>query len=325
MSFIAIDIGGSSIKSCRVEQNGGRFRLASQVCTTPLKLNEFSEIKDVVLGICRKELKDGADSVIGISTCGSVDNAGVVINDDHFKNYCNISWSDLLVREFGDVRVCTVNDGRASAWGEYSVAATKVVTHVHVVVGTGIGGGVIHNGELLSGDSGQAGYIGHIKVAPLETPICGCGKMGCVESLASARGIVAMYVNYSGSDRRLPVDVDFGNLLCRFKEDRQNIVDALKKSGYWLGVALGNVMNVLNPQLVTIGGGVVVATNNVVKDNSLGENPYFMGVNEGIHYAAYHRVETTGVVKVGVLGNTAGLLGVASLAFSKVCRPNLKE
>ena len=271
MSFIAIDIGGSSIKSCRVKQDEGSFSLSSQVSTTPLKLNEFSEIKDIVFGICRKELKDGADPVIGISTSGSVDNNGTVISAGHFKNYCNIRWADLLAHEFGDVRVCTVNDGRASAWGEYSVTATKAITHVHVVVGTGIGGGVIHKGDLLKGDSGQAGYIGHIKVSPLETPICSCGKMGCVESLASAPGVVATYTN-SGNDLRLSTDIDFENLLRRFKEDPQNIADSLKKSGYWLGVALGNVMNVLNPQLVTIGGGVVVATNNVTEDNSLDED-----------------------------------------------------
>ena len=324
MSFIAIDIGGSSIKSCRVKQDKSSFCLSSDVCTTPLQSNDFYEIKDIVLSICRKELKDGVEPVIGISTSGSVDNDGTVISAGLFKNYCNVRWVDLLTREFDSVRVCTINDGRASAWGEYSVTATKANTHVHAVIGTGIGGGVIHNGDLLKGDSGQAGYIGHIKVSPLETPVCSCGKMGCVESLASARGIVATYAK-SSNKIKLPADIDFEKLLQRYKEDPQKINDSLQKSGYWLGVALGNVMNVLNPQLVTIGGGVIVATSKIAEENSLDDNPYFVGVKEGVHYATHRRVEATGVIKAGVLGNTAGLIGAASLAFSKADLPSSKK
>ncbi len=321
MNLIAIDIGGSSIKSCRVKHVESTFCLASQVKTTNLASNEFSEIKETVLRICQNELDNGAEPIIGISTSGSVDNNGTVISAGHFKSYCNIRWADLLAQKFGNVQVCTVNDGRASAWGEYSATIDKAFTHVHVVVGTGIGGGVIHNGELLKGDSGQAGYIGHIKVTPLETPICSCGKMGCVESLASARGIVA---EYSKLDNvlKFPTDINFENLLQNYEEDFMNINTVLEKSGYWLGVALGNVMNVLNPQLVTIGGGVVVAISNAVKDK---DNPYFLGVKEGVHYATHRRVEATGSIKAGVLGNTAGLIGAASLAFSKADPPSKKQ
>jgi len=324
MAFIAIDIGGSSIKSCRVKQVRNGFELSSDVRTIPLSSNEFSEIKNIVLDICQNELENGAEPVVGISTSGSVDNNGTVVSAGHFKDYCNVRWADLLACEFGDVRVATVNDGRASAWGEYSVTAEKANTHVHVVIGTGIGGGVIHRGDLLKGDSGQAGYIGHIKVSPSETPKCSCGKMGCVETLASAPGIVSTYLK-SDNELNLPTDIGFEELLCRFNEDPQNIIIALKKSGYWLGVALGNVMNVLNPQLVTIGGGVVVATSNITKENSLYENPYFAGVTDGVHYATHRRVEATGDVRAGVLGNTAGLIGAASLAFSKADRPNLES
>ena len=324
MSFIAIDIGGSSIKSCRVKQDGRSFSLSSQVSTISLKSNNYLEIKEIVLDICRAELKKGAERIIGISTSGTVDNNGTVISAGHFINYCNVRWVDLLTFELGNVQVCTVNDGRASAWGEYSVTEVRPKTHVHVVVGTGIGGGVIHDGDLLKGDSGQAGYIGHIKVSPLETPICSCKKMGCVESLASARGIVAAYV-MSGNDIRLSKDIDFDNMLQRFSEDPQKIVASLKKSGYWLGVALGNVMNVLNPQLVTIGGGVIVATSNITNEYSLVTNPYFVGVKEGIHYAAHRRVEAAGLIREGVLGNIAGLIGAASLASSKPDYPSINS
>ena len=316
MGFIAIDIGGSSIKSCRVDQDGSIFKIASNVDTIHLQSNEFSEIKKTVLSICRKHINNGAEPVIGISTSGSVDNFGTVISAGHFKGYCDIRWSDILADEFGHVQVCTVNDGRASAWGEYSVMPEKAKTHVHVVVGTGIGGGVIHDGELLKGDSGQAGYIGHIKVSPLSTPICSCGKMGCVESLASAPGIVVAYHN-SSEDPRLSTSIDFEDLLNKFTLDSYNIFDVLKKSGYWLGIAVGNVMNILNPQIVTVGGGVIVAIANITKEYSLPENPYFSGIKEGVHYATHRRVEATGIIKEGVLGNTAGLIGAASLAYYK--------
>lgn len=307
MSIVTIDIGASSIKAGIATKNGKIFDKITNEEKIHLNTNDFAEIRHNVIKLCDKKIKEGADRIIGISTAGSVNNSGIVVSAGNFKDYCNISWQELLTKEFGETIVTTVNDGRASAWGEYVISERKAKTHVHVVVGTGIGGGVIHNGDLLKGDSGQAGYIGHIKVTPLKTPTCSCGKMGCVESLASAKGIVSFY-NENKAEQ-----LSFDEMMENALNDTEAVVATFIKGGYWLGVALGNVMNILNPQCITIGGGVILAVNNLMSLLKLKENPYLEGVKKGVHYAAHRRVEATGTIVCGVLGNSAGLVGAANL------------
>lgn len=310
-NIVALDIGASSVKASIVTKKGFYYDTILDEERVQLKTNEFDELKVKVIEICRRKFEQGADRIVGISTAGSVDNNGIVVSAGNFKNYCNIYWQDILSEIFGETIVETVNDGRASAWGEYISSNERANTHVHAVVGTGIGGGVIHNGDLLKGDSGQAGYIGHIKVTPLETPICSCGKMGCVESLASARGISAIY------SKEIGCEYSFDDMLKRADVDIQNIVKAFIDGGYWLGVALGNVMNVINPQCVTIGGGVILGIQELMTTHNLASNPYLEGVRQGVHYASHRRVEATGNVVGGVLGNYAGMIGAANLVAKK--------
>ena len=308
MNIIGLDIGASSIKVGIVSKKDGIFTKIHGEEKIALETNEFCELKEKIILLCKKKLEEGANAFVGISTAGSVDNNGVVVSAGNFKNYCNISWQELLAKELGSVTVSTANDGRASAWGEYIVCKEKADTHVHTVVGTGIGGGVIHKGELLKGDSGQAGYIGHIKVTPEETPLCSCGKMGCVESLSSAKGMLLMYNKKSTAKCE-----SFEELLTKFDNDKKDVLEVLTAGGYWLGVALGNVMNILNPQRITIGGGVVLATKQYVEQFELVENPYLSGIKEGVHYATHRRVEATGNIDFGILGNNAGMIGAANL------------
>lgn len=315
-NIVALDIGASSIKASIVTRKGAYYDTISNEERIQLKTNEFEELKAKVIEICRRKFEQGADQIVGISTAGSVDNNGIVVSAGNFKNYCNIYWQDVLSETFGETIVETVNDGRSSAWGEYITSDERANTHVHAVVGTGIGGGVIHNGDLLKGDSGQAGYIGHIKVTPLETPICSCGKMGCVESLASAKGIAAIY------SKEIGCEYSFDEMLKRADVDIQNIIKAFIEGGYWLGVALGNVMNVINPQCVTIGGGVILAIQELMDTYRLNVNPYLEGVHRGVHYASHRRVEATGSVVCGVLGNDAGMIGAANLVAKKACLLN---
>lgn len=310
MRIIGLDIGASSIKAGIISERTGIFSEVDNEETVSLETNEFSELKEKVISVCQKKLLEGADPFIGIATAGSVNNEEIVVSAGNFRNYCNISWQDILSSEFGEVKVCTVNDGRASAWGEYIVSSPKADTHVHTVVGTGIGGGVIHKGELLRGDSGQAGYIGHIKVTPEDTPICSCGKMGCVESLASARGMLSIYNKHNNVQFK-----SFEEMINNFEKNISGISEVLQNGGYWLGVALGNVMNVLNPQNITVGGGVILATNRCSDYFKLEKNPYITGIKKGVNYATHRRVAATGSIICGVLENNAGMIGAANLVM----------
>jgi Transcriptional regulator/sugar kinase len=313
MRAIAIDIGGSSIKSCLIENPGSSSPKINKIQTHKLHINSFSEIERTVINICTALFRSGADKYVGISTSGSVDNNGTVVSAGNFKDYVNVHWGNILSKRFDGITVRTVNDGRASAWGEYSVAVPQSQTHVHVVVGTGVGGGIIYDGVLLTGDSGQAGYIGHTKLTSLATIVCSCGKTGCTETLSSSRGILANY--FSQPDSLIDnTDIEFDMLLDSYHQDPEGINKALHTSGYWLGVSIGNVMNILNPQIVTIGGGVLDGIIRTIPNlNDPDDNPYIIGVQDGATYAAHRRVRASGKIVLGSLGNTAGLIGAASL------------
>lgn len=312
MNVVALDIGGSSVKYARITRGANDELRAKEVYTHRLGSSSFDELRSAVLGICERMAAEGVDAV-GISTTGSVDANGLVLNAGHFTGYSNVSWRDILSEEAGITEVTTVNDGKASAWAEYSSSGANNDVHVHLVVGTGIGGGVIVGGELLYGDGGQAGRIGHIKVTAEQTPVCSCGKTGCAESLSSAKGMVALYRNLAGG-HAFPDEAGFSDLVDRYDDDRQGVSDVLELGGFWLGVAIGNAMNVLNPGLVTLGGGVVVATGNLVRDYNLASNPYVSGINRGVMQSAHPRIYACGNVRVGRLGNDAGLIGAADLA-----------
>lgn len=318
MKILAIDIGGSSIKSCIAEKTGDTVNIITPVSRDRLHTSKIYEIKEIILSLCEKYHNEKELPVIGIATAGSVDTNEVVVKAGNFVDYLNVSWSEIIQEKYPDAIVTTANDGRSSAWGEYLACSEKSTSHVHAVIGTGVGGGIIHRGELLLGESGQAGYIGHIKVLlPSEgVRVCGCGSTGCVETMASARAVVSNYIEIC-ENRKLSNDIDFGSLIDSFDKDPENIIKALHASGNWLGIALGNVMNAINPKTITLGGGGIVAIEKLIIAGKLQENPYLIGVNDGIKYAAHRRVAASGTVKIGVLGNDAGLVGIANLAADK--------
>ena len=203
----------------------------------------------------------------------------------HFEGYNNISWSNIIKENFSQIKtVKTANDGRASAWGEYVAYNNDKKSHMHVVVGTGVGGGIIYNNELLLGDSGQAGYVGHIKITPEETITCSCGKMRCLETLSSAPGIVQHFKKLTNNEA---VD-NFGKIISLAEQGDNNAIQAILKGAYWLGIGIGNAMNIINPTVVTIGGGVVSAANGLI--NNEGRDIYFESIIDGVKYASHKRV-----------------------------------
>jgi glucokinase len=293
---LALDIGGSAVK-WGVVPDGADPRQLDVRPALKLSDRRFASVRDAVEQAVRNAAANGDRLVgVGISTTGSVDPAGTVISAGHFEGYKNIAWSALIGEWIGDgPQVVTVNDGRAACWGEYRVRAHRAVTHVHAVVGTGVGGGIVHRGELLVGDSGQAGYLGHIKVTNQPTITCSCGKQGCVETLASAPAI------------RHTWGEDLETLETAAADGDQRAVEVLRQAGWWLGVGLANAMNVLNPTTVTVGGGIILLSSEISGD------PYMQGVLAGAQESAHRRVFASAGIERGELGNDAGLIGAGYL------------
>jgi len=182
-----------------------------------------------------------------------------------------------------------------------------------VTLGTGVGGGIIADGELLHGVAGSAGELGHVTVDPVNGYLCTCGKRGCLETVASATGVVRvardMAEEFAG-DSKLKQTLDDGD------EISSKIVFDLAKDGdrlalmivdrvcFYLGLALANVGNLLNPKFIVIGGGVSAAGDFLLKrvDKYFKEN-------------TFPNVRETTRLRLATLGNTAGVIGAASLAL----------
>ena len=310
MLVYSFDIGGSSIKHGLVDIVNGKASIVARGETIMLPNNSFSYLKGEILKVISSisNLNEKID-IIGLSTTGSVDPYGKVVNAGHFDGYTNISWDDIINKEYhNDFEVKVINDGRASAWGEYFAYGRSYKTHVHVVVGTGVGGGIIYSDKLLLGDSGFSGYIGHIKISLNDTITCSCGKKGCVETLASVPAIIEFYRKHSDCIQ----PKTFKEIIELATSGEHIAIQALEEAGYWLGVGIGCVLNVLNPSLVSVGGGVPLATTELLSLNQ--GDLYFESLLKGAEQSAHKRVFVSSDIKKAVLGNDAGLIGAACLA-----------
>ena len=163
--------------------------------------------------------------------------------------------------------VLTENDANAAAFGEYTFGAGRGVRNmINITLGTGIGGGIIVEGEIYRGSGGFAGEIGHLPVLS-EGPLCGCGRRGCLESLSSGTAIARDARDVIARDKQTSLQkvVQSGGEITAyhvFEAAKTGDAEAIKiidRSNYYLGRALAAVVNVLNPDLITLGGGMARA------------------------------------------------------------------
>lgn len=302
----SFDIGGSSVKSAYVQIRDRNVEMIGAPRTTSLGSRAFADVKQAVLRQF-SSAQPGAPrpDAIAISTTGLVAPDGTVVSCGLLDGYVDVSWPTLLAEVLNGLPVSTVNDGWAAAVAErHEHDGTD--PYVHVVVGTGVGGGVLGFGKLLTGAAHVAGRIGHIKVSGASEVRCACGQYGCCETFAAAPAVVRNYRTVTRRNTAGPTVRDIGTLAGAGDPDA---VAAFDEAGYWLGVALGAVLNVINPAAVSVGGGVVLAAQLASEPN-----PYLGGVQRGVYDSCPPPVARATEVRIGRLGNNAGLIGAALLA-----------
>ena len=232
---------------------------------------------------------------IGMGSPGAVDRENKTVTGAF-----NLNWAEtqevgsVIEKELG-IPFAIDNDANVAALGERWVGAGANNRNVvFITLGTGVGGGVIADGNLIHGVAGAGGEIGHIIVEPDTGFECTCGNKGCLETVASATGIVR--VAHHLAEKDIIVAATEGD---KFAD---SIVDKVSK---YLGLATANISNILNPDSVVIGGGVSAA----------GE--FLRSRVEGYFTRyAFPQVRRTTKVKLAELGNDAGIIGAASLAYS---------
>lgn len=228
----------------------------------------------------------------------------------HSPNYPSLDGFDLVpaLRKVLDAPFRIDNDANMAAYGEWQHGAGKGASSlVLLTIGTGVGSGLILDGKLWHGRCGFAGEIGHITVNPLGRP-CNCGSSGCLETEVSAPRIVQNYVDMTGKGEGLTAE-DVYHLA---KQGDEYALESFAACGYYLGIGLGIVINLLNPGMILLGGGVMAGGEFLMKE----------AVAQAERRS--HRVSfACATIAKASLGNDAGLIGAAAWARDRASDPTL--
>jgi glucokinase len=305
---VGVDIGGTKIAAGLVSEAGEI--LSSTQAPTP---QDSAHIPATVAELVERLTGEEDASGVGIGAAGftSADRATVLFAP-------NISWVDVplatQVSALVGLPVVVENDANAAAWGEFRFGAGEDTDDLLLVtVGTGIGGGIVHRGQLFRGGFGIAAEIGHMRLVP-DGILCGCGQHGCFEKYASGSALVRdaheRVANHDARGAALaaladgPDGITGPAITTLAREGDPLAIDLLADLGRWLGEGIAVLTTILDPSVIAIGGGVGAA-------GELLLDPVVEAFREHLPARA-HRPEAA--VRLAALGNEAGIIGAADLA-----------
>ena len=314
-NVIAVDMGGTKILAAVVNAEGDILGTAK----IPTKADKGAAVVIDRIASCIQKAVDksrvaqASIQAVGIGAPGPLDpGTGIVLFAP------NLGWTDVPLKTELENRVglptFVDNDVNVGTLGEHAFGAGKgMSTLVGIFVGTGIGGGIIMDGELFHGASQTAGEIGHI-IVKAGGPRCGCGTRGCLEALASRTAITrqlqkaivkkgkkSILPELTGGDLKL---IRSGALAKALRSNDKLTVKVFKKATKYLGVGIASIVNFLNPEMIVLGGGVVEA----LDDSFLDDIAAVVA-----DYSLPNTLSGVRIVKAQ-LGDDAGILGAAALA-----------
>nr|WP_025028746.1 ROK family glucokinase [Caldalkalibacillus mannanilyticus] len=314
--YVGIDLGGTAIKLAIVNSNGEIAYKESQPTQVAEGgdriLHQMDEM--IIRGIEDLALKKEDLQGIGIGAPAFLD-----LERGYVYEAVNLGWKDYPLKdrleEITGLPVVVDNDANTAALGEMWKGAGSGASDLLVItLGTGVGGGVISKGKIFHGSRGTSGEIGHVTVVTKGGYRCNCGKQGCLETLASATGIVKLATDAlkEGTSSTLAETLKANGALeakdVAFAADAGDelALSVLDQVGFYLGWTLGNYAVLLNPEKIVVGGGV-----------SRAGEVLFKPIRD--YYRQYALPHLTGDIEIvaATLGNDAGVIGSAWLVHSK--------
>jgi glucokinase len=312
MSFtIGIDVGGTKVLGGVVDEAGSVLAISRRDTPREGGAALTQTIADVALELSAQHKV----SAVGLSAAGFVSSdRKTMLATPNIAGWNGVQLEAEL-SSLISLPVILENDANAAAWGERSFGAGKGKQNMLMItVGTGIGGGIIVNGQLLRGAFGIAAEIGHLRVLP-EGHLCGCGARGCFEQYASGNALLRH------AREAIAASPDLArNLLSRgdgtiegltgraitdaARDGDQVALAAFNTTGQWLGAGIASLSVVLDPECVVIGGGVIDAGEILLA-------PTRASMERAMPFAGKHPYPEIIPAK---LGNEAGLVGAADLA-----------
>jgi glucokinase len=315
---LGIDIGGTKILTAVVNAEGKI--LSRDRGVTPAEEGHEAMVKSVLESVSRalgQARLTAADLLaVGLGAPGlSNPETGILFTSPHLPGWKDVPLRDIMERELGR-KVFLINDANAAALGElYFGAAWGARNLIYVTVGTGIGGGIIIDGRLYTGSAGMAGEIGHMVVDD-EGPLCHCGNRGCWEALVSGtalarearrkieEGAATSILECAGGD----IDRVNAEVIHKAAQASDSLAkELIARAAYYLGVGLSSLINIFNPEVVVIGGGLSDIGDMLLK-------PAF----EEAGRRAYKQVCQSVRFARAELGRDSGVLGAAAFALRKM-------
>jgi len=309
--YIGVDLGGTSIKTGICDQNGQLLKVIETPTQTELGtdavLNNIAASTRLII----KESPYSWDQVqgIGAGVPGFMDFEEGFMHLSPNLPLTNVPMKKILEEKLGKTVVIN-NDANVAALGEaWSGAGKGVNILVCYTLGTGVGGGIVIHGKILQGSSGMGGELGHMAIVPdLEATQCGCGQMGCLETVSSATGIIRMAKDaVERGDRTMLVDVvsiTAKDVFDAAKAGDETANRIVKRAAYYLGKSIATLAVTVNPDRFVLGGGVSNAGDLIL-------NP----VREVFQKFTPAKAQENVDIVIAKLGNNAGVIGAAGLCL----------
>lgn len=268
MTYVGIDLGGTRLRVAIAGASGSIkhvVRHPTEAAWGPEHV--ITRIVKAIEGALRHQHVKPADvAAIAIGMPGPANGrTGVVLSPPNLPGWRDVPIAEILAQRTG-IRTFLENDANLAAFGEARVGAGKGASHLaYVTVSTGIGAGFVLDGRLYSGSSGVAGEVGHIVIEP-DGPLCNCGNRGCLEAIASGTAIARAALEvlstrtrtelrrHAGANRPNAADV-----VRAARSGDQVACRLLDRAGTALGFGMGTLVNLLNPELLILGGSVMKA------------------------------------------------------------------
>ena len=262
--IFAVDLGGTHLRAATVDARGKIHFRSKQ--NTP-QGTDPEEIVDALVHAVeeyKRDLGDETDRLKAISVVvpGTVNvDHGTIVTAPNLPCLDNFPLAAALTNKLG-LPAILENDANAAAVGEmWQGAARGCRTIICVTLGTGVGGGIILDGELWHGVDGAAAEIGHMCVDPFGGVACTCGSRGCLEVFASATAIVRMTrearPRYPESMLHGSANLTSESIFEAGLQGDELALEIFRRMGVYLGIGLANLINILNPEMIVIAGGVV--------------------------------------------------------------------
>ena len=314
---LAVDLGGTKIIAAAVLPDGKV--MSRNYCLTLAHEGPEAVINRLLSAIddarTKAKLKTSELTGIVIAAAGPLDTEkGLVTASPNLPGWQDVPLRDIIDEKLGVIPYL-INDASAAAVGEHSFGAGNGVNNlVYLTVSTGIGGGIIIDNKLYSGANGCAGELGHMTIEP-HGPRCNCGNFGCLGVMASGTAIARETVKRLRQGEVSSItelvkgkleDVTAKTVAIAAKQGDPLACDVVAQAANYLGIGLANLVNIFNPEMVVIGGGV----------SQMGEM-LLKPARKVIKARAFRLPARTARIVRARLGSDAGIIGAAAYVFEQ--------